>query len=54
MTTYETECEKFSDYSLKYVKHLVKECESLSVPSAIEESIKKKLKHHVNTEKHEV
>lgn len=24
---YEEHCEKFSDYSLKYVKYLVKDCE---------------------------
>ena len=28
MDTYEEHCGKFDDYSLKYVKYLVKECES--------------------------
>jgi hypothetical protein len=33
---YTENCGKFSDYSLKYVKYLVLECETLSVPSAVD------------------
>jgi hypothetical protein len=33
---YEETCGKFSDYGLKYVKYLVKECENKSNDSAIE------------------
>ncbi len=32
MSSYETHCERFSDYSLKYVKYLVKACESENTP----------------------
>jgi len=28
-------CGRFSDYSLKYVKHLVHHCENLSSPAAV-------------------
>lgn len=32
MDTYETHCERFTDYSLKYVKYLVNACESENTP----------------------
>jgi len=32
MDTYEGACGKFTDYSLKYVKYLVKACESENTP----------------------
>jgi len=38
MKVYEEECGKFSDYALKYIKYLVKECETASGPNAIEGS----------------
>jgi hypothetical protein len=41
MTVYEENCGRFEDYSLKYVKYLVKECETLPVYSAIHESVAK-------------
>lgn len=39
MRIYEEECGKFSDYALKYIKYLVKECETVPVPAAIDGSI---------------
>jgi len=36
---FETSCGKFDDYSLKYVKHLVNECETLKTPAGIVGSI---------------
>jgi legumain len=36
VNTYQTSCGAFSDYSLKYVKFLVNECENLAVPSAVD------------------
>lgn len=39
--TYEQECGRFDDYSLKYVKYLVNECETLPAIGAIEFSIDK-------------
>jgi len=36
VNTYEANCEPLSDYSLKYVKFLVNECEALSVKSAVD------------------
>jgi len=36
VNTYESSCEKFSDYSLKYVKFLVNACERLAAPLGID------------------
>lgn len=32
MKQYETSCEKFTDYSLVHVKHLVMACETMNTP----------------------
>ena len=39
--TYEEHCGRFDDYSLKYVKYLVKECESLPEIFSMEPSVNK-------------
>lgn len=38
--TFETECEKFTDYSMKYMSAIVAECEGMKTyPAAREESV---------------
>ena len=39
--TYERACGKFDDYSLKYVKYLVNECETLPFEQAVDVSVHK-------------
>ena len=41
MDTYEEHCGKMDDYSLKYVKYLVKECESLPEVFSIHPSMER-------------
>jgi len=44
INTYDEQCGGFDDYSLKYVKYLVKECESLTAPSAVDASVHRLVK----------
>lgn len=41
VNTFEQECGKFDDYSLKYVKYLVNECENLPFEAAVDGSVHK-------------